>query len=381
MRCTALLLFALCACSRSDTFAPAIAPVRVADMQATLARDLGPSLASGALAEGTGVGVAIGIVRDGERRVFAFGSAKQDSIFEIGSISKTFTGLVLAQLIEQGRVTADQPVRELLPEGTVEKPAGDEISLLDLVTQHSGLPRMPDNFEPADWDNPYVDYDAARLYAFVASHGVERPAATEYQYSNVGFGLLGHALALHAGTDYPALVRTLVTDPLCMSETTVALGAELRARLLQGYDHGGDPAHVWDLDALAGAGALRSSAGDMLRYLEAQLQPDQTCAAGASDAARTLPAALRRAQELQADAEDGRRIAFAWIRGPKSGTYGHSGGTGGYGSYAFFNLEKRYAGVVLTNQGPPKLYGQFLASALARHIEQRLNGEPAVEIE
>ena len=97
--------------------------------------------------------------------------AKPDSLFEIGSISKTFTGLILARMVAEGKVRLDEPVRELLPAGTVKKPAGREITLLDLVTHHSGLPRMPDNFHPADQDNPYADYGPEQLYAYVKSHG------------------------------------------------------------------------------------------------------------------------------------------------------------------------------------------------------------------
>ena len=128
------------------TFDAAMAPVPAAQLQTVLNQDLAKAISSGALAPSTGAGVTIGIVDHGETRVFAYGTAKPDSIFEIGSITKTFTGLLLAQMVQQGEVKFDEPVRELLPAGTVAKPAGSEITLLDLATQHSGLPRMPDNF-------------------------------------------------------------------------------------------------------------------------------------------------------------------------------------------------------------------------------------------
>src|SRR5208282_4527393 len=98
------------------------------------------------------------IVQHGVTRIFSYGTAKPDSIFEVGSITKTFTGLILSQMVEQGKVKFDEPVRELLPAGTVAKPATDEVTLVDLATQHSGLPRMPDNFAPANPNNPYADY-------------------------------------------------------------------------------------------------------------------------------------------------------------------------------------------------------------------------------
>ncbi len=158
-------------------------PVKAADLQGVLERDLGtartPIFRIGALAEGTGGGVVIGVVEHGVRRVVAFGNVKPESIFEIGSISKTFTGLLLARMTAEGKVSFDEPVRELLPKGTVAKPEGAEITLLDLATQHSGLPRMPDNFRPADPRNPYADYRPANLYAFVSSHGVAKPASPD----------------------------------------------------------------------------------------------------------------------------------------------------------------------------------------------------------
>ena len=88
-------------------------PVSAADLQSVLAKDLAEALQSGELSPPTGAGVSIGVVEHGVRRVFSFGTAKTDSIFEIGSISKTFTGLILAQMVQQGKVHFDDPVRAL----------------------------------------------------------------------------------------------------------------------------------------------------------------------------------------------------------------------------------------------------------------------------
>ncbi len=180
---------------------PAMAPVSAADMQSVLNRDLPKTLPPGA-------GLAIGVYRRGVRRVSVYGAAKPDSLFEIGSISKTFTGLILARMVEQGKVTLDEPVRELLPPGIVDKPAGREITLLDLATHHSGLPRTPANFHPADQSNPYADYHAADLYEYLAKRGLRKPADDAFLYSNLGVGLLGQALANRAQMSYPALVNS-----------------------------------------------------------------------------------------------------------------------------------------------------------------------------
>jgi hypothetical protein len=165
-------------------FEPAMAPVTTADLKNVLDRDLAKSLKDGRLAAGKGVGAAIGVIQHGTRRVFAYGTARPDSIFEIGSITKTFTGLILAQMVEQGHVGLDEPVRELLPAGTVAKPSGREITLLDLATQHSGLPRLPTNMHPGDAQNPYADYRPADLYAFLSKTGVGKDANSGFLYSN-----------------------------------------------------------------------------------------------------------------------------------------------------------------------------------------------------
>ena len=126
----------------------ALARVPVGELKAVLDRDLAAALKDGALAPATNGGMAIGVVQHGTRRIFAYGPVKEDSIFEIGSISKTFTALMLAQMVVQHKVKLDEPVRELLPPGTVAKPEGAEITLLDLATQQSGLPRCPTIFIP-----------------------------------------------------------------------------------------------------------------------------------------------------------------------------------------------------------------------------------------
>jgi D-alanyl-D-alanine-carboxypeptidase/D-alanyl-D-alanine-endopeptidase len=355
---------------------PAIAAVSAADLQAVLAKDLGEALKSGELAPATAAGVSIGVVDGGGQSVFSFGTAKPDSIFEIGSISKTFTGLILAQMITQGAVKLDEPVRELLPPGTVTRPNGAEITLLDLVTQHSGLPRMPDDLHPKDEKNPYADYTAANLYAFLAKQGVAKPADAPYMYSNLGFGLLGQALADRAGLSYPDLLKQEITAPLGLNDTVINLSPDQQRRFIAGHDAGHRPAHAWDLVAFAGAGAIRSTAGDMLTYVEANLRPESVKAAGANG--KTLPAALVASHQLLADAFGGQRIAFAWHYEPDTGNYWHNGATGGYSSYAFFNPKAGYAAVVLLNTSIGS-DGSF-ADRLGEHIAQRLAGTSAISL-
>ena len=357
---------------------PAMAPVAAAELQSVLDRDLAEALKSGELAPSTGAGASIAVVEHGVTRVFSYGTAKPDSIFEIGSVTKTFTGLVLSQMVEQGKVKFDDPVRELLPAGTVAKPAGSEITLLDLATQHSGLPRLPDNLLPADDPgNPYAAYGPAKLYAYLAKQGVAKPAHTDFLYSNLGFGLLGQALAVRSGQSYPALLREEITGPLGLKDTTVSLSPEQQARFMAGHDAQHHPAKAWDFDALAGCGAIRSTAPDLLAYVQANLHPENVKPAAGYPASATLTAALVQSHELRADAA-GMRIALAWLYEPASGNYWHNGGTGGYTSYVFFNPKGDYAAVVLLNTALSNA-GSY-ADRLGQHISQRLAGKPAISL-
>lgn len=353
------------------TYVPAMAPVSAADMESVLRRDLEKTSSTGLLAPGKPTGIAVGVVRNGERRIFTFGTAKANSIFEIGSITKTFTGLMLAQMIEQGAVRPDTPVRELLPKGNVEKPRGAEISLRDLVTQHSGLPRLPDNMKPADPNNPYADYGAGNLYQFLGKQGVAKPDKPAFLYSNLGFGLLGQALANHAEARYPELLERLVLEPLELSDTAVDLSPDQKKRFISGYSAALQPAHSWEADSFAGATAIRSTADDMLRYLEAHLAPQKF--------AGSMPAALAASHVPLADVGPDKRIAYAWVFETKTGSYWHNGGTGGFSSYAFFNPEARYAAVVLVNVTVGGR-GSF-ADQLGQHIAERFAGKPAISLE
>ena len=360
------------------TYDPALAPVSADDLKSVLDKDLAAALKSGELAPSTGAGVSIGVVEHGVRRVFSYGAAKPDSIFEIGSITKTFTGLILSQMVEQDKVSFDDPVRELLPPGTVPKPAGAEITLLDLATQHSGLPRMPDNFKPVDGENPYADYHAANLYEYLAKHGVAMPDKPGFLYSNLGFGLLGQALSVRAGGTYAALLAEEVLDPLGMHDTAIALTPAQQARFLPGHTGDHQPAHAWDLDAFAGAGAIRSTASDMLTYLEANLHPEHVKPATDSAAAKTIAAALAQSHEPRADSFAPQKIALAWLFDPQSGNYWHNGGTGGFSAYAFFNPKGDYAAVVLLNTTIGER-GSF-ADRIGEHISERLAGKPAISL-
>jgi CubicO group peptidase (beta-lactamase class C family) len=362
----------------APTYDAAMPPVSAADLQSVLDRDLAGALKSGELAPATGSGVSIAVYEHGVRRVFSYGTAKLDSIFEIGSITKTFTGLMLAQLVAQGKVKLDEPVRELLPPGTVAKPEGPEITLLDLATRRSGLPPMPDNINLANMDNPYADYHAADLLAFIGKHGVANPTRASSPFGSLGFSLLGLALANRAGVSYAALLKDEIADPLGLKDTTMILTPDQQIRLIAGHDQFHGPAKAWDTDALAGAIGIRSTAKDMLTYLEAYLHPENLKPVTGSAGSATLASALRQALQPQSEVSPGMRIALGWLYQEETGNYWHNGATAAYSSYAFFNPKGDYAAVVLLNASPG-VNGSFV-EVLGRHISQRLAGKPAISL-
>ena len=191
---------------------------------------------------------------------------REDAIIEIASISKVLTGLLLASMVGQGEVTLDQPVAELLP-ASVHVPIhqGRAITLLDLATATAGLPRLPSNLQPANPADPYADYGAQDLYDFLSGYTLTRAPGATYEYSNLGMGLLGHALALRLGMSYEQAVIERVLHPLGMHDTRITLTPQQAARMVQGHDGELKPVPAWTEGVLAGAYAWRSTLADMRR--------------------------------------------------------------------------------------------------------------------
>jgi CubicO group peptidase (beta-lactamase class C family)/ATP-dependent Clp protease adapter protein ClpS len=296
------------------------------------------------IAAGTYQTLVFGVV-DGDRsEVVSFGKLDDgkapdgDTVYEIGSITKTFTATLLAQVVLAGRLMLDTPVAQLLADFKIPSGGDKEITLGDLATHHSGLPRMPSNFAPKDLANPYADYDAAKLKAFLAEYQLPRDPGASYEYSNLGFGLLGQALAQCVPTTYGTLTNDEILKPLGMTMSGTAFTDAMRAHLAPGHDDTGKAAKNWDLDVLAGAGALRSTANDMLRYLKANMGIGQS----------PLAAAMNLAQQPRSDMTKTVRIGLAWMTTDK-GIIWHNGGTGGYRSFLGFTANRERGVIILTN--------------------------------
>lgn len=310
------------------------------------------------------VGLVVGVIENGRHQYVELGIADnvslnpvdRDSIFEIGSISKVFTTILLADMVFKGEVTLDDPVSDYLPDGVMMSIGknGNQITLGDLATHASGLPRIPDNFTPGDPTNPYVDYTDIKLYEFLSDHELERDVGERAEYSNLGMGLLGHVLSLKSGQSYEALVRERIFAPLNMNDSFVIVPDKHNDRFVTGHDAVGDPAAYWDFAVLAGAGAIRSTARDMMNFLQAITGEKETVLA---DAIKFSQKPIRIFDEF----EDGQtKIALGWIISTDDGRTAiwHNGGTAGFRSFIGFDTASRRGVVVLTNsQDDPDMIG------------------------
>jgi serine-type D-Ala-D-Ala carboxypeptidase/endopeptidase len=342
-----LCLGLACLCYITHAAAQATASSGAAPSDAEIRRILAERID----AQKQGVGIVVGVIDPHGRRVVAYGALEKgdhrpldgDTIFEIGSITKVFTALLAADMAQRGEVKLDDPIQKYLPP-TVKIPerAGKQITLIDLATHTSGLPRMPENFRPKDPSRPYVDYTVDALYAFLSSYELRRDIGVKYVYSNLGFGLLGLGLAHRAGMDYEKLVVTRICDPLGMKSTRISLSEPLRQRFAAGHSSDLVTVPEWDIPSLAGAGALRSSANDLLRFLAAMM--------GYTDnpllAAQKTTLSVRRPT-----GEPFVETGLGWDIDTRGGTeiISKTGGTGGYNTFIGYSPKTRVGVVALAN--------------------------------
>jgi CubicO group peptidase (beta-lactamase class C family) len=317
--------------------------------------DMIDGLAGRAMRSGRRVGLVVGCLAGGEERVAGYGRTGPGApeppgpgtIFEIGSITKVFTGLLLADLAEKGVVGLDDPLARYLPASVV-VPAfqGREITLGDLSSHVAGLGRNPKGTLRGwlrDRRNPFVALTVTDVHAGLARTRLRRRPGERVRYSNLGAGLLGQALEQATGQSYERLVRERICRPLGMPDTVVVPSAEQAARVAVGHTRRGRPVPPFAVPALPGAGALRSTAADMLRFLEANLNPAGTPLAGP----------IERIQEPRHRKGRGMQVGLGWLLvrspGPAGPLLWHNGGTNGFRSFAAVARDRGIAVVVLSN--------------------------------
>ena len=334
------LLQALASVAACGVFAPRLA--------AAMSPERTTALLGARLAE-HGVGLVALQVDKGSVSIAAQGSAGDgrslapDGQFEVGSITKTFTALLLADAVVRRRLALEDAVEGALPSGLKLRDSADApIRWIDLATHRSGLPRLPTNFAPKDARDPYADYDEAQLLRFLRDFKATVRRDSRWEYSNLGFGLLGWALGRVAGSSYPQLLAERVLQPLGMSRSALALPGRAPEGLVVGHDVEKRPVPHWHFDVLAGAGGLIMPAADLARFAQAALQPDGT----------PLGEAFLLAQRRHAaGAGEMNPMGLGWMRAPLDGRIllNHDGGTAGFASSLWLDPQRRRASAVLSN--------------------------------
>jgi D-alanyl-D-alanine-carboxypeptidase/D-alanyl-D-alanine-endopeptidase len=310
-------------------------------------------LARPLLEDGLVVGFVVGIVKDGQTQVIAYGETTKgshvapngDTVYEIGSVSKAFTGVLLAEMVQRGIVKLDDPVQKYLP-AEVKMPVagGKPITLEHLATHTSGLPRLPDNLKPADPSNPYADYMESQMHEFLMGHELRRPPG-QHEYSNYGMGLLGQVLARQLGRTYEQCLLEQICKPLGMHDTRITLNEDQYKRLASPYNGALKLENPWDIPTLAGAGGIRSTCNDMIKFIQANLTDDD----------KSLTQALRLSHQKRHTMKDGLAMGLGWHIARDGITRWHNGMTGGFHSWLAVVPSHKLGVVLLANTANMRL--------------------------
>lgn len=295
------------------------------------------------------VGLSIGILKDGQISTYNYGETARgnnqlptaNTLFEIGSITKTFTATLLAYYANEGKVKLTDPITKYLPDSVKTNTALNAVTLLTLSNHTSGLARIPENlqFDSASAANPYKNYNKKLLYAYLKTCKLNSTPGEQYAYSNLGVGLLGTILSQVSSKTFDQMVQEVTCNPLAMKNTVQHLSALQLAHFTKVYSQYGDATVAWDFDALAACGALHSTINDLLIYAKANMNAGTDKLSKAFDLTHQIT--------YSKDA----KIALGWHIILVDGVeyVFHNGGTYGSSSFLAFNADKKLAVVVLSN--------------------------------
>jgi CubicO group peptidase (beta-lactamase class C family) len=296
-------------------------------------------------------GIVVGIVSKKGSQIFSYGKLGKgstlevdgDTLFELGSVTKTFTAILLADMVERGELSLDDPIDKFLP-GFVKVPTrnGKKIKLIDLATHTSGLPSTPGNSKSRDNRPGYEGYTEQQLYDFLSHYTLTRDIGSKFEYSNMGMGLLGHILSRKTGRSYDELVLKHICAPLKMDSTRRELSAELRERQAEGYYLDGQKSKGWQMPPVfAGAGGLRSTANDMLKFLAANMGLIKS----------PMLSAFQKTHEGIRSWKEKIKVGLAWlvIQDENLKIILHTGGHEANRSFVGFDPQKKVGVVVLSN--------------------------------
>jgi serine-type D-Ala-D-Ala carboxypeptidase/endopeptidase len=300
-----------------------------------------------------GVGIVVGVVDAGGSRVIAHGTTMRniptrvtgDTLFQLGSVTKVFNGVLLADMAQKGEVRLTDPIVKYLPP-SVKSPRAKDITLLHLARHTAGLPNMPDDFSFSNPANPFGDYGNDRLFAFLDTFKTRRTVGSQHSYSNYGAALLGELLARRAGRDYETVLRERILDPLGMKASGITLTAERREAHAIGHSARNVPMPLPEERGMLASGALSASVNDLLKFLEANLDLRAT----------PLNRALKQAQFTDADLQrPDLPMGIGWFHANIAGSVNvyHGGATTGFRAYVGMDPIRKQGVVVLSNTAYP----------------------------
>ncbi|MBM1108155.1 beta-lactamase family protein [Aurantibacter crassamenti] len=307
------------------------------------------------------VGISIGMLKNGETHFYGYGETKKgsgltptkDTFFEIGSITKTFTSILATNMLLEQGLDIEQTIKPYLPNNLPKlNRNGIELNFKHLLTHTSGLSRMPNNFNLSrDAGKEFADYDERHLYAFLENARIHADPFTQYAYSNLGMGLVGTILKRNYDIGYSKVLQQKLTNPLGLNNTTANFAETAIENWAMGYNLKGKESDYWKtLNALDGAGVIKSTAGDLIKYAEANINPPETM----------LGEAIRLThkvyfKEYETNDHTKTRNCLGWFEYindnvPNETFRHHNGATGGFNSDFFINLENQTALILLFNK-------------------------------
>lgn len=334
------------------------------------------------------VGIVVGVIEDRGERIVAQGALNQSdprtlggtTTFEIGGLTSIFTALLLADMANRGEVALTDPVSKYLPHG-VQLPSqgSQQITLVDLATHTAGLPLLPSNFHPRNPANPYADYSEADLYASLMASKLNGRLGLDYNYSHVGMALLGWALSRRMAQSYDALVKTRILDPLGMTNTGVSVTPQMKAQFAVGHNGYLQPVGYWDAGAMAPAVGLKSTAQDLLTFVEAVLGYRKT------PLAASMAAMLNTRRPTR---YSGLELALGWhfLSTSTMQIVWDNGGTGGFRAFMGFSPRSKVGVVVLSNTDGTtgiedvglRLFTPAVPDFTAQHERIEINVDPRI---
>lgn len=321
-------------------------------------------------------GLSVGYIEGEHYGIVHLGSSNQAkekannlTVYEIGSVSKVFTGLLLADAVSRDAINLNAAADVANPAG-IRLPSRDgrSVKWIDLSTHRAGLPRLPGNLPLTDSVNPYREYDSKKVAAFLNQYELPRQPGKSQEYSNLGASVLGYLVAQKAGKSYQQLLRERIAEPLRMTDCTVSLSSDQMKRLATPHDKFGSATSPWTFADLPGAGGIHATMRDMMRFAKAQLSPPSG----------TLGDAIELAWKQQSEADaSGPAMGLGWMIAGDGQTRWHNGQTGGSHAALFLNRTLKCAVVVLCNTAVTNEVDQLAMQLVMKAAGQEVKPEPS----